>query len=57
MFVSDTISSQDSMIGVSLSGPSGMLLTECIEKAGYKRSDVYTTTLLKCLINGLIEEK
>lgn len=52
MFVSDMISYQDAIVGQPLSGGVGMLLSECISKAGYKRSDVYITSLMKCSIPG-----
>jgi|GEM_PF-1957961 DNA polymerase-1 len=49
MFVGDVIGQQDAVYGSPISGVIGMLLSECVEKAGYKLNDVYRTTLLKCM--------
>ena len=57
MFVGDFISQNDSIFGNSFSGNVGSLLNECIEKAGYKRSDVYTTMLVKCNTKGGVNPK
>jgi len=52
MFVGDFISQNDSIFGNAFSGNVGSLLNECIEKAGYKRNDVYVTMLVKCNTKG-----
>jgi DNA polymerase-1 len=57
MFVGDFISQNDSVFGTALSGNVGSLLSECIEKAGYKRNNVYATMLVKCNTKGGVNPK
>jgi DNA polymerase-1 len=50
MFIGDIVGKYDCVMDEPFSGSVGMLLSECIQKAGYKRRDVYVTNLLKCAI-------
>lgn len=50
MFIGDVAGRYDCIMDEPFSGSVGMLLSECIQKAGYKRRDVYVTNLIKCAI-------
>lgn len=48
MFVGEAPGPEEDAEGKPLVGPAGQLLTKMIEAMGFRRSDVYTTNLLKC---------